>query len=661
MLSKPSLRSLASLLLFFGLLSFSVLSANVSAQEALAERQARLGHAEGLRAIKRVQHAYAQYLGAGRWQAAAALFTKDGELHAGDDSVSGHDEISAFLAARYGDDSGELSEGMLNAHLHLSPVISIETGGQSALGRWRLVSLQGQLGVEANWQGGIFENRYELEDGHWRIAQLTYHPVYGGEYEQGWRILKEETADSVAPIPFHFTPDSAGIPWPEPKGELHDSAGEAVTAIGELDARAARLLDEDSIIRLQNAWGYYRDRQMWDDLADLWHESGSLSIGQIGTYEGRDNIRVALAQFGAQPLPADRINEHLQLQIVVSVSADGKTATARGTELQMLGEHGVSSHWGLGTFENRYEKVADQWQIRDVRVYPRMLSDYASGWGKLALPSPPADADYSVARPATTNTAVYPALDLPSFSFDETIARAQPPIQPAADETENQQQALAELDRKLSVLNAYDGAENVSNAYGYYIDEFLWDNMADVFSLDGWKELSYIGIYDGRERVRQSVVSRYGRGGRRANSMTYHQKTQPVITVAEDGHSAQIRTRLFQLNSSRDNPGSYNSGIYENRVVKEDGIWKIRSMDLDYAWRASYDGGWQHVEPASSQRGAPDPDALQGEQAPDRPLRGLTFPPYPLAPVDMAFHYRNPVSGREPPIFLPVVYAAEAE
>src|SRR5699024_1520774 len=138
-------------------------------------------------------------------------------------------------------------------------------------------------------------------------------------------------------------------------------------------------------------------------------------------------------------------------------------------------------------------------------------------------------------------------------------------IQPAADETENQQQALAELDRKLSVLNAYDGAENVSNAYGYYIDEFLWDNMADVFSLDGWKELSYIGIYDGRERVRQSVVSRYGRGGRRANSMTYHQKTQPVITVAEDGHSAQIRTRLFQLNSSRDNPGSYNSGIYENR------------------------------------------------------------------------------------------------
>ena len=660
MLIKPSLRSLASLLLF-GLLSFSVLSVNVAAQEALADRQVRLGHAEGLRAIKRIQHAYAQYLGAGRWQTAAALFTETGELQDGEDSASGHEEISEFLASRYGDDNGELSEGMLNAHLHLSPVISIEAGGRSALGRWRLVSLQGQLGVEAKWQGGIFENRYELEDGHWRIAQLSYHPVYGGDYAQGWRILEEETADSVEPIPFHFTPDSAGIPWPEPNAESLQSAGETAATVVELDARAARLLDEDRVVRLQNAWGYYRDRQMWDDLADLWHESGSLSIGEIGTYEGQNNIRAALAQFGAQPLPADRINEHLQLQIVVSVSADGKTATARGTELQMLGEHGVSAHWGLSTFENRYEKVAGQWQIRDVRVYPRMLSDYASGWGKAALPSPPVNADYPAELPASTHTAVYPALDLPGFSFDEAIARAQPQILPAADEAENQQQALTELDRKLRILNAYDGAENVSNAYGYYIDEFLWDNMADVFSLNGWKELSYIGIYDGRERVRQSVVSRYGRSGRRANSMTYHQKTQPVITVAEDGRSAQIRTRLFQLNSARDNPGSYNSGIYENRVINEDGIWKIRSMDLDYAWRAGYDGGWQAVEPASSQGGAPDPDALQGEQAPDRPLRGLTFPPYPLAPVDMAFHYRNPVSGREPPIFLPAVYAAEAE
>ena len=37
---------------------------------------------------------------------------------------------------------------------------------------------------------------------------------------------------------------------------------------------------------------------------------------------------------------------------------------------------------------------------------------------------------------------------------------------------------------------------------------------------------------------------------------------------------------------------------------------------------------------------------------PDAPLRGAPAAPYPdLFP--MAFHYRNPVSGREPPELLP--------
>lgn len=654
-------RQLPMLILLSGLVSLSVIPAAVPAQEApptIGVLEARLGHAEGVRAIKRIQHAYAQYLGSGRWQAAAGLFAGEGVLQHGEDSTSGHDGIAAFLADRYGDATGKLSEGMLNQHLHLSPVISIEPGGRTALGRWRLVSLQGRFGENAIWQGGIFENRYVLEDGHWRIAHLKYHPVYGGDYEQGWRILAEETQDSVEPIPFHFTPDSAGVPWPRVNEEGVERTAVDTATVAELDARAARLIDEDRIIRLQSAWGYYRDRQMWDDLADLFHESGSLAIGRIGTYRGRDSIRETLVQFGEQPLPADRINDHLQLQMVVTVSADGGSATARGTELQMLGVHGESSQWGLGIFENRYRKVEGRWQISEVRIHPRLLTDYASGWGEVALPAPEPHDGYPTDAPSSAMSRPYPALDLSGFSFDERVARAR---RAAVSESESGAAALTELTRKLRMLNAYDGAENVSNAYGYYIDEFLWDNMADVFSTDGWKELSYIGIYDGRERVRQSVVSRYGRGGRRANGMTYHQKTQPVITVAEDGRSARIRTRLFQLNSSTFNPGSYISGIYENRVVNENGIWKIRSMDLDYAWVANYDGGWEAVEPGASNRFALDPDSLQGEQAPDRPLRGVTFAPYPLEQVDMAFHYRNPVSGREPPLFLPAVYADLAE
>src|SRR6187549_1540438 len=103
------------------------------------------------------------------------------------------------------------------------------------------------------------------------------------------------------------------------------------------------------------------------------------------------------------------------------------------------------------------------------------------------------------------------------------------------------------------------------------------------------------------------MVKRYGSNGRRANSLVLHQKTQPVVSVADDGLSARIRSRLFQINSATDADGSYISGIYENRIVRENGVWKISAMDLDYVWTTSYTAGWAKVNASDSQRFAPQP------------------------------------------------------
>jgi hypothetical protein len=224
---------------------------------------------------------------------------------------------------------------------------------------------------------------------------------------------------------------------------------------------------------------------------------------------------------------------------------------------------------------------------------------------------------------------------------------------------------LAAAERDLEIVNAQDGAENVSNAYGYYIDEFLWDNTAELFSVNGSKELAGVGNYIGREHVRESMVGRYGRGGRRAGTMTLHQKTSPVVTVAADGSAARIRNKLLQLNSSRDGDGSYIIGIYENNIVRENGVWKISRMDLDYTWNASYSTGWARVAPrraaaapATATAASPAPAAPAAPARantmppPDGPLRGAPAAPYPDL-ATMAFHYINPVSGRDPPELLP--------
>ncbi len=39
----------------------------------------------------------------------------------------------------------------------------------------------------------------------------------------------------------------------------------------------------------------------------------------------------------------------------------------------------------------------------------------------------------------------------------------------------------------------------------------------------------------------------------------------------------------------------WESGIYENDYVKEDGVWKIKRLDYMMQWQADYEAGWAHT------------------------------------------------------------------
>ena len=625
---------------------------SVEQQSQLQHLAVALQQAEDLRAVKRLEHTMAQYLSAGRWRDAAELFSADATFIDSTQRYVGSNQIAARLQQLTGALPGQgLVQGHLFENMILSPVINLAESGEDAQGRWRSLSLSAEHGESAHWHVAINQNHYVKEDGQWKFAELHHHALFEGDYAAGWRNIKDEGPDDVAPVPFHYDVRMAGIPAPEVSAVQAAAVDVArpEELLASLEVRARRLLDEDAIVNLQNAYGYYLDRQLWDDAVELFHPQGSLEFGQAGVYQGHAGIRRGLEQFGAGPLPADEVFDHVQLQPVVTLSADGQSARARGSEIQMLGEHQGESQFSVAVYVNDYRKQDGVWLLDKVHTYTRLLSDYQQGWALDAQPPPVARAGFAADAPPSVAYQAFPASFAPGFPERSVIGVAGG----SATNDAPISARLDELARQIRVLHAYSGTENVANAYGYSIDEFLWDDMADLFSVDGWKELSNVGRYTGRERIRQSVVDRYGRGGRRANSMTFHQKTQPVITVSEDGRSASIRTRLYQLNSSRNNPGSYMSGIYENTAVLEEGVWKLSSMDLDYSWSAPYIGGWSAVEVRpDTPRGAPLSTALSGEGGPDAPLRGVVTPPYPTAELDMAFHFDNPVSGRAPPLRL---------
>ncbi len=608
--------------------------------------------AEAIRAVKRLQHAYGHYAELGLWHDFADLFADSAVGHYPSGKLS-REGIRHLFLEDVGKGKLGLSEGQLYPHIMLQPVVTLEPDRNSARGRWRCLAMLGSYGGTALWAGGVYENQYIFENGVWKINDLHYYSQYSGLYDQhGW------TADEEV-IPIHYDPGRAGTPMADRAMQLVSSEAAPPSLailtewLGDLSQRVQRLNDEKEVENLQHIYGYYVDRKMWDDVADLFAEDATMELGLRGVYVGKASIRKALDQFGPQGLREGELNDHLQLQTIVHLAPDGHTARARGVELAMSGTQDAGGEWAEGIFENEYIKQNGIWRIKSLHVYCRLLTDYDKGWAKNARPAPGPNKDFLADRPPTEMYEAFPKFHIAPFHFVNPVTGL-PPQYPggmaatgnllgyrssgtapgnraaAVRSSADLAKGIAETERLLRVAVAYDAAENLASAYGYYLDEFRWDETADLFVRDGRRDLASIGVEVGRENIRKALKLRYP-GNKPKDYFTIHQLVQPVIHVAPDGQSANMRVRLFQLGGASGGSGYWIAGIYETKTIMEDGVWKFAAMDLDYIWTANYRDGWAHIKDNG---------------------KGIVTAPFPEI-IDLPFHYKNPVSGREPPLFLP--------
>jgi hypothetical protein len=640
-------------------LDLSALQERIDRLEALTDR------VEAISAIKRLQYAYGHYAELGLWHDFADLFADTGIGHYTTGALN-REQIRELFLKEVGGGRLGLADGRIYPHISMQPVITLAPDGQSAKGRWHIMAMLGGYGTSASWAGGVYENEYIRENGVWKMKEVRYLPQYSGRYEDpGWKATNE-------PAPFHYDASRVGKPIldsHEPRATSHERLQAAALAkrAADLSARAQRITDEIDVTNLQHEYGYYVDRKMWDDVAELFATDGTMEIGLQGVYAGRTSIRRGLNAFGPAGLADGEINDHIHLQTIVTVAPDGRIARARGTEIGMTTAGSGRARWSQSIYENEFVKRNNVWQFKSMHVYPRFIVDAEKGWAKDAQPAPEPSREFPPDRPPTETYEIYPHFHIAPLHFDHPVT-GRPPQYPASlvvgrafqarhldggggpkravPQTKDIASFVAATELSLERSKAYHATENLDSAYGFYIDDFKWDDTADIFSRDGWKELSYVGTYVGRERIRQSLKLRYP-NGKSPNFLTVHQIVQPVIHVSADARSAKIRARLFQLGGPANGEGSWISGIYENTTVNEDGTWKLSGMDLDYVWTAPSRGGWVRVTTSPT---VPKIEMTK-TFAPDRPLRGPIVAPFPKVEA-VPFHYPNPVSGRVPPLLL---------
>jgi hypothetical protein len=200
--------------------------------------------------------------------------------------------------------------------------------------------------------------------------------------------------------------------------------------IAALEHRKTLVADSNDIERLQAAYGYYFDRGLWDQVADLFADDGTIEVARDGVYVGKARVREYLYALGggSAGLAEGRLSEHLQVMPVVTLAADGSSAKARWRGIVLEGDFGRDAFWGEGPYENEYVKENGVWKIKALHWYQALYVPYAGGWqtnpdptaGKLASVALPPD------RPPSVDYKTWPETYVPPFSFPNPVAKYVP-------------------------------------------------------------------------------------------------------------------------------------------------------------------------------------------------------------------------------------------
>jgi acetyl esterase/lipase/ketosteroid isomerase-like protein len=420
--------------------------------------------------------------------------------------------------------------------------------------------------------------------------------------------------------------------------------------VQHLAAEVQAAEDVRAIIRLQRAYGYYLDKGMWEDLSQLF-TADAVANYPAGIYVGQDSIRqhlflnVGAVKMGELGLGDGRLSNHMNIQPVVHLDPGGNTAKGRWRELAMFGNLGGAAVWAEGVYELTYRKEGGVWKINTLQYYSGFGAPYQTGW---AAPAEKGESSAGRHRelphPADRERRMdcdgFPAACIAPFHYGNpgtTDSAHAWTIPIDSTSTKHWSATLPELATRLTRLQDEQAVENLQRVYGYYFDRAQWDQIADLFADDGTLEMGQQGVYVGKQHIRR-FLDTLGPQGLSDGILNDHIQLQTRVDIAPDGKTAYCRSRELAMTGTYGKSGAWSEGVYENIFVKDQRVWKLRSLHFYPTFITDYDQGWgKSALPAPAASTSVPPDRAPSE------VYGI----YPKAYVP-PYHYRNPVTGKAP-------------
>jgi hypothetical protein len=181
------------------------------------------------------------------------------------------------------------------------------------------------------------------------------------------------------------------------------------------------------------------------------------------------------------------------------------------------------------------------------------------------------------------------------------------------------------LEERLLTLEDIEQIKIVQKAYGYYMDNLMYDDAADLFTDDA----NAFGRH-GRDVLKASFNTFTTARFEGTKKLFLKFQLMGIIHVDKGNKTAKGRWNMLCLKTdyvADELESIISHGVYECEYRKEDGIWKISNLVFNSSFQTTLKDGWAK-----------------------RPVI------YPKAPGDVGktwasgykvpMHYKNPVSGK---------------
>lgn len=174
-----------------------------------------------------------------------------------------------------------------------------------------------------------------------------------------------------------------------------DEIGALRRQVEELAGEVGRLSDVQAIRKLQHAYGYYLDKCLYDEVVDLFADSGEVRF-MGGVFRGKagqrrlycQRFRDSFTQGYNGPVHGFLL-DHPQLQDVVDVASDRTHARGRFRSFMQAGSHESRANppgrlpkqwWEGGVYENEYVREQGVWKIHVLNYNVTFHGLFESGW-----------------------------------------------------------------------------------------------------------------------------------------------------------------------------------------------------------------------------------------------------------------------------------------